>query len=274
MMCRLSSENSNSSHLLQLCLYTLTFCCVQGDSMNAKLLFNCPNPNPNSCLSRENLLPFTDLKSFRFNSRNFWSISIILAPVEPGMNAPQSQYNLLTCLLDDIITVRIDILLYAGWFYECNATLQLLCCPCSSSGHQPSDKQSSTNDTSISRVAVVHLAVAETTAVWSTQAPCHINVDVDHCNGSDVHCTDVRHRDRPRSKSMLSLLLRTELYTVFHKKELFYFRFNSRNFWSISIILAPVETGMNTPPSHIIYLLNCLMNSKQWQFAHHDIFFL
>jgi len=45
------------------------------------------------------------------------------------------------------------------------------------------------------------------------------------------------------------------------KKEPRYFRLNSRNSWSIFIILEPVETGMNIPQSHIIYLFNCLMTS-------------
>jgi len=37
-----------------------------------------------------------------------------------------------------------------------------------------------------------------------------------------------------------------KLYTVFRKKEPHYLDYNSRIFWSIFIILAAVETGMNT----------------------------
>jgi len=37
------------------------------------------------------------------------------------------------------------------------------------------------------------------------------------------------------------------MYTVFHKKEPLIFDYNSRISWSIFIIFAPVERGMNTP---------------------------
>jgi len=49
-------------------------------------------------------------------------------------------------------------------------------------------------------------------------------------------------------------------YTVFHKKR-FIFDYSSGISWSIYLILTPVETGMNTPQYHVIYLLNCLMTS-------------
>jgi len=49
------------------------------------------------------------------------------------------------------------------------------------------------------------------------------------------------------------------IYTMFLEKEPLIFDCNSRNVWSISIMLASMETGMNTPQSHVIYLLNCLM---------------
>ena len=45
------------------------------------------------------------------------------------------------------------------------------------------------------------------------------------------------------------------------KKETLIFDHNSRISWSINIILAPVETGMNTPQYRVIYLLNCLFMS-------------
>jgi len=39
------------------------------------------------------------------------------------------------------------------------------------------------------------------------------------------------------------------------------FDYNSLISQSIFIILLPMDTGMNTPQSHVIYLLNCLMTS-------------
>jgi len=48
---------------------------------------------------------------------------------------------------------------------------------------------------------------------------------------------------------------------VFHKKEPLIFDYNARISWSIFIILASMERGMNTPQQHVIYLLNCLMTS-------------
>jgi len=36
---------------------------------------------------------------------------------------------------------------------------------------------------------------------------------------------------------------------------------NSRMSWLIFIILAPMETGINTTQSGVVYLLNCLMMS-------------
>jgi len=47
--------------------------------------------------------------------------------------------------------------------------------------------------------------------------------------------------------------------------------------WSIFIIFLPMETGMNTPQSHVIYLLNCLYDvinvtcrkSRQFNFCLH-----
>jgi len=50
------------------------------------------------------------------------------------------------------------------------------------------------------------------------------------------------------------------LYTVFHKIGTTYLRL-TRTSWSIFIILASVERGMNTPQYHVIYLLHCLMTS-------------
>ena len=51
------------------------------------------------------------------------------------------------------------------------------------------------------------------------------------------------------------------MYTVFLKKEPLIFDYNSRISWSIFRILPPVETGMNTPQSYVIYLHKCLMTS-------------
>jgi len=45
------------------------------------------------------------------------------------------------------------------------------------------------------------------------------------------------------------------VYTEFHKKEPLIFDYISRISWSIFIILPQMETGMNTPLSHEIYLL-------------------
>ena len=45
------------------------------------------------------------------------------------------------------------------------------------------------------------------------------------------------------------------------KKEPLTFDYNCRISWSIFIILAPMETGMNTPQYHVIYLLDCFMTS-------------
>jgi len=39
------------------------------------------------------------------------------------------------------------------------------------------------------------------------------------------------------------------------------FDYNSCISQSIFIILSPMETGMNTPQSHVIYLLNSMMTS-------------
>jgi len=39
------------------------------------------------------------------------------------------------------------------------------------------------------------------------------------------------------------------------KKETLHFRLNSRNSWSIFIILAPVKTGMNTSQSNVVTYL-------------------
>jgi len=50
-------------------------------------------------------------------------------------------------------------------------------------------------------------------------------------------------------------------YTVCHKKEPLIFDYNSRISWSIFIIPPLMETGTNTPQSHVIYLLNYLMTS-------------
>jgi len=45
------------------------------------------------------------------------------------------------------------------------------------------------------------------------------------------------------------------IYTMLHKKEPHIFDYNCRISWSIFIILPPLETGMNTPQSRVIYLL-------------------
>jgi len=51
-------------------------------------------------------------------------------------------------------------------------------------------------------------------------------------------------------------------YTVSGKKRgHVIFDYNSRISWSIFIIFIPLETGMNTPQSHVIYLLKILMTS-------------
>ena len=72
---------------------------------------------------------------------------------------------------------------------------------------------------------------------------------------------------------------RIHLYTMFHKKEPLIFDYNSLISSSIFIILAPVESGMNTPQYHVIHLLNCLMTlyncdtprhkSRQFNFSSH-----
>jgi len=49
--------------------------------------------------------------------------------------------------------------------------------------------------------------------------------------------------------------------TVFHKKETLIFDYSYRIYWSIFTILAPMETRMNTPQYHVIYILNCLKTS-------------
>jgi len=47
----------------------------------------------------------------------------------------------------------------------------------------------------------------------------------------------------------------------FIKKNRFVFDHNSCISWSIFIVLSPLETGMNAPQYHVIFLLNCLMTS-------------
>ena len=51
------------------------------------------------------------------------------------------------------------------------------------------------------------------------------------------------------------------IYTVSGKKRPVIFNYNSRIPWSIFIIFIPLETGMNTPQLHIIYLLKIFMTS-------------
>jgi len=63
------------------------------------------------------------------------------------------------------------------------------------------------------------------------------------------------------SLTVVYMLKLTILNTVFHKKWTTYFRRTSRISWSIFIIFALMETGMNTLQYHVIYLLNCLMTS-------------
>ena len=41
--------------------------------------------------------------------------------------------------------------------------------------------------------------------------------------------------------------------------------YNYRISWLIFINFVPLETGMNTPQSHVIYLLNGLMTSRLWE---------
>jgi len=45
------------------------------------------------------------------------------------------------------------------------------------------------------------------------------------------------------------------------KKLYFIFDYNCRICWSILILFAPMETEINTPESHVIYLLNSVMTS-------------
>jgi len=54
------------------------------------------------------------------------------------------------------------------------------------------------------------------------------------------------------------------------KKCHFIFDYNSRISCSIFILFVPMETGMNTPKSYVICLLNCLMTSYLWYIANHD----
>ena len=57
-------------------------------------------------------------------------------------------------------------------------------------------------------------------------------------------------------------IIKLHFYTVSGKKSChFIFDYNSRISWSIFAIFSPVETGMNTPQSRVIYLLNSLMTS-------------
>ena len=53
----------------------------------------------------------------------------------------------------------------------------------------------------------------------------------------------------------------------------FIFEYNSRSFWWIFFtIFILLETGMNTPQSHVIYLLNGLMTSHLWDITRHESF--
>ena len=51
------------------------------------------------------------------------------------------------------------------------------------------------------------------------------------------------------------------LYTVSEKRGHVIFDYNSRTSWSIFYNFLPLETGMNTPQSRVIYLLKILMTS-------------
>jgi len=52
------------------------------------------------------------------------------------------------------------------------------------------------------------------------------------------------------------------MYTVSGKKRgHVIFNYNSRILWSIFIIFIPLETGMNTPQLHVIYLLKIFVTS-------------
>jgi len=51
------------------------------------------------------------------------------------------------------------------------------------------------------------------------------------------------------------------LYTVSGKRGHVIFNYNSRFPWSIFIIYIPLETGMNIPQLHVLYLLKLFMTS-------------
>jgi len=53
--------------------------------------------------------------------------------------------------------------------------------------------------------------------------------------------------------------IKTTAYT--EKTYHFVITYNSCIYWSIFVIFVPLETGMNTPQSRVIYLLNGLMTS-------------
>jgi len=57
-------------------------------------------------------------------------------------------------------------------------------------------------------------------------------------------------------------------YTVFHKKEPHILHYNFRIFWSIFIILLPLEIRMNTPQSHVIYLLDDVITVTRGKSRH------
>ena len=51
------------------------------------------------------------------------------------------------------------------------------------------------------------------------------------------------------------------LHRVRKKRGHLIFNYNSRILWSIFIIFIPLETGMNTAQSHVIFLLKIFMTS-------------
>jgi len=93
------------------------------------------------------------------------------------------------------------------------------------------------------------------TLVWITQPghPCVSRWVVMLCGWEAKACTACDYTN-PR----LLRLLPTRCSV---KKNHFIFDYNFCISWSIFIILAPEETGMNAPQHHVIYLLICLMTS-------------
>jgi len=69
-----------------------------------------------------------------------------------------------------------------------------------------------------------------------------------HARGDRIDFINLRNfLTFPISRSDYDRNLESVTYMVFHKKEPLYFRHNSRISWSIFIVLAPLDAGMNTP---------------------------